>query len=125
MRVVHVDIKQDESGAWIAQVRELPACHTYGRSIRQATERIHEAMQLFDELKDVDVEVEVRLPPSARRALRLAKSARQKVEKITEQAQNATALAIRELANAGVSVRDAAAMLGVSSAQVHQIMQGR
>lgn len=125
MRVVHVDIKKDESGAWIAQVRELPACHTYGRSIRQATERIHEAMQLFDELQDVEIEVEVRLPPSARRALRQAKSARQKVEQITEQAQNATALAIRELANAGVSVRDAAAMLGVSSARVHQIMQGR
>jgi hypothetical protein len=26
--------ERDKSGAWLARVREVPGCHTYGRSIR-------------------------------------------------------------------------------------------
>jgi predicted RNase H-like HicB family nuclease len=42
-----VKIERDESGAWIARVPEVPGCHTYGRSLRQAKHRIREALSLW------------------------------------------------------------------------------
>ena len=37
----------DESGHWIATVPAVKGCHSYGRSIREARERIREALGLF------------------------------------------------------------------------------
>ena len=39
--------ERDESGAWNAYVPEVPGCHTYGRSLRLARERIRETLGLW------------------------------------------------------------------------------
>lgn len=124
---ITVDIRQDETGAWIAQVRELPSCHTYGRSIAQAKERIREAMQLFEEElgRDPEVSFAVKLPRGVKAALRAAQVARERAEREASRASDATAAAVRELTATGVSMRDAADLIGVSSARVHQIVHGR
>lgn len=122
---VTVDIEQDESGAWIAEVRELSSCHTHGRSITQAKERITEAMQLFDELDEADVTYNVKLPAAAKKAVQAAVAIRTKAEKVQAEALKATAAAAEALTRSGVSVRDAAMMLGVSHQRVHQILHER
>lgn len=124
-QVVHVTYEQDESGAWIAEVREQPSCHTHGRSIGQARARIREAMQLFDELDGAEVVDEIKLPAVVKRALKVAKAAREKAEAEAQRAASVTAQAVRALAESGVSVRDAADMLGVSHQRVHQILHSR
>jgi len=37
----------DESGHWIATVPAVKGCHTYGRSIYEAAERVREASGCF------------------------------------------------------------------------------
>lgn len=41
-----VTYERDREGWWVATVKELQGCHTQGRSIAQARERIREAMSL-------------------------------------------------------------------------------
>ena len=59
---------RDPTGVWIASVSKVRGCHTHGRTLDQARERIREALGLFvddaDRAKLVD---QVQLPPSARR----------------------------------------------------------
>ncbi|CAN5754595.1 hypothetical protein BH18ACT17_BH18ACT17_13970 [soil metagenome] len=35
-----VRLTRDESGVWLAKVPSVPGCHTHGRSIEQAMNRI-------------------------------------------------------------------------------------
>ena len=123
-RLVHVTYEQDESGAWIAEVREQRECHTYGRSIAQAKERIREAMQLFDQLDGAEVVDEVVLPAPVKKAVKLAKAARERAAGEAAKANDATTRAVKALAKKGVSVRDAADMLNLSHQRVHQILHG-
>jgi predicted RNase H-like HicB family nuclease len=37
----------DESKWWVASVREVPGCHSQGRTIDQARQRVREALELF------------------------------------------------------------------------------
>jgi predicted RNase H-like HicB family nuclease len=43
-----VEFRPDEDGrVWLAQVSEVPPCHTFGGSPAQALERVREALGLF------------------------------------------------------------------------------
>ena len=68
MKSYRVVYELDESGRWIATVRSIKGCHTYGRSIRQARDRIREALALLvrgaARARLVD---DVRLPAEVRR----------------------------------------------------------
>src|SRR6266508_1170096 len=82
--------ERDESGAWNAHVPEVPGCHTYGRSIRQAARRIREALELWvDDAAQAELVPEIRLPRQAQAAVRRAKAARARVAR--EQREAATA----------------------------------
>ncbi|MCL7414347.1 MAG: type II toxin-antitoxin system HicB family antitoxin [ANME-2 cluster archaeon] len=39
-------IEQDEDGIYVARVPDIPGCHTQGKTVEQAMERIREAMQV-------------------------------------------------------------------------------
>lgn len=41
-----VIIEQDEDGWFVADVPELPGCHTQGKTLEQVRERIKEAIEL-------------------------------------------------------------------------------
>jgi predicted RNase H-like HicB family nuclease len=42
-----VAYERDESGWWVATVRDVRGCHTQGRTVDEARRRIREALGLF------------------------------------------------------------------------------
>jgi predicted RNase H-like HicB family nuclease len=42
-----VTIDREEDGRFIASVPEVPGCHVYGRTRRQAVARAHRALQFY------------------------------------------------------------------------------
>ena len=63
MKKYHVAYERDESGWWVATVREIRGCHTQGRTVGETRRRIREAMQLFvDSLRGVKIVEDIKLP---------------------------------------------------------------
>ena len=46
-RVITYIIEQDEDGFYVADVPELPGCHTQARSLDELEKRIREAVELY------------------------------------------------------------------------------
>ena len=68
---------------------------------------------------------DVRLPPAVRRQIRRVATVRERAEKLRAKAQEATRAAVGQLTGqAGLSVRDAAEMLGISFQRVQQLAGG-
>jgi predicted RNase H-like HicB family nuclease len=62
---------QDESGWWVASVREVRGCHTQGRSVDEARRRLRKAIELFvDDARLSTLIDNVKLPPTASKAIR-------------------------------------------------------
>jgi predicted RNase H-like HicB family nuclease len=119
-----VEIRRDESGAWIARVPEVPGCHTYGRSLRQTKRRIREALALWVDDADVaELLFEVRLPSAIRQTVSASRRAREAAQDAQRQAAEASALAAHDLvSDEGLSVRDAADLLELSHQRVQQLV---
>jgi predicted RNase H-like HicB family nuclease len=49
MKIYNVDCARDESEWWVASIREVPGCHSQGRTIDEARARVREALALFVE----------------------------------------------------------------------------
>lgn len=121
-----VRYERDETGWWVAQVKEAPAAITQGRTIAEARRRIREALALAldddaaaERAKLVD---DVRLPAEARRALQEARAARARLATESKKAQESTAKAVRTLLKSmHLSVRDAGDLIGISPQRVHQL----
>ncbi len=125
-----VRYSRDESGWWVAQVKEAPAAITQGRTISEARRRIREALALVldDDVKAAKAKLvdDVKLPANARRALARAKIARQRLEVDGARAQESTEAAIKQLVKkVGLSVRDAGELLGISHQRVQQLAYER
>ncbi len=122
-----VKYERDETGGWVAQVKEVPAAITQGRTIAEARRRIREALALAlgdderaERAKLVD---DVRLPADVRKALVRAQRARQQLEIDMARVQVSTEVAIRQLVKKlGLSVRDASELLGISHQRVQQLV---
>jgi predicted RNase H-like HicB family nuclease len=121
-----VRYERDETGWWVAQVKEAPAAITQGRTIAEARRRVREALALAldddaaaERAKLVD---DVRLPAEARRALQEARAARARLATESKKAQESTAKAVRTLLKSmHLSVRDAGDLIGISPQRVHQL----
>ena len=122
-----VVIERDESGAWIAHVRGVRGCHTYGRTLDQVRRRIREALSLWVEDADTaELLEEIRLPDEARQAIRRSSAARRRAENGRANAQVATVAAANVLVDRlGLGVRDAGELLGLSHQRVQQLVAGR
>ena len=107
---------------WTVRIPDVPGCHSYGRTIAQARERIREALGLFvDNADDVEIEDDVRLPKSVHRQVQVAKRLREKVANDQREmiaAQRKAVIAVRELK---LGHRDAGQLLGVSFQRIHQL----
>jgi predicted RNase H-like HicB family nuclease len=128
-RAYTVDYERDADGWWVATVRGLRGCHTQGRTIEQARERIREVLALvldddkaaeLAELRDA-----VKLPALARRTVDQQRAARQKADEQAAHATELTREAVRVLTGLGLSARDAGELLGLSRQRVNQIVHGR
>lgn len=123
MSTYDVTYELDEAGWWFTYVPEFQGCHTQGRTLGQARERIREALGLFvDDSDDAELIDHVRLPAQVRRALDAGRSARERAERERERANTAMIRAVRALTkDMQLSVRDAAELLGVSYQRVQQL----
>jgi len=120
--------KDSDSGWWIVTVPEVQGCRTQGRSLAEGRRRIREALALFiDEgaAEKASLVDDIRLPAATRDVLHQASAARAQLDKVQSRAKKATESAARALTRkAGLSVRDAAEMLGVSHQRIQQLAGG-
>lgn len=124
MTVYHVAYERDESGWWVASVRELRGCHTQGRTVDEARRRIRKAMALFVEgARSAKLIDDVKLPAPASKAIRAYAALRKHADREDRRAALAARRAVRILRGGKLkmSARDAARLLGVSHQRVHQL----
>ena len=124
MNVYHVAYQRDESGWWVASVREVRGCHTQGRTVDEARRRIREAMALFvDDAQSAKVVDDVKLPAMAAKAIRAYATLRKRADQEDRRAAIAARRAVRLLQGGKLkmSARDAARVLGISHQRVHQL----
>lgn len=124
MSAYHVTYQRDETGWWVASVREVRGCHTQGRTVDEARRRIREALALFvDDADSVPLVDEVKLPATAAKAIRVYATLRKKADREDQRASAAARRAVRVLRSGKLkmSARDAARLLGLSHQRVHQL----
>lgn len=124
VKTYHVVYARDESGWWVASVRELRGCHTQGRTVDEARRRIVEAMELFtDSARSAKIVDDVKLPTTAVKAIRTYATLRKKADREDRRAALAARRAVRLLREGRLrmSARDAARLLGLSHQRVHQL----
>lgn len=116
-------LELDARGWWVASVREVPGCHTQGRTLRQARIRAREALGLYvADAQKASLDLEIRLPARASRVLAEHRNARVRAEKEIGRAQRATREAVQALTrDLHLGVRDAGELLGLSHQRVQQI----
>jgi predicted RNase H-like HicB family nuclease len=114
-----------EDGWWIVRILEARGVHSNGRTLEEARRRVREALSLDigDGAFSVEFTERITLPPNARRELSRHLTARRRAEDQSQQAMRATKHAARALAKAGLSVRDAGSLLGLTGARVSQILK--
>lgn len=113
-----------EDGWWIVRIQEAHGVHSNGRTLEEARRRIREALSLEigESAFTVDIAEKVTLPAKARHELSRHLSARRRADEQAQRAMTATKEAALALTTAGLSVRDAGALLGLSGARVSQIL---
>jgi predicted RNase H-like HicB family nuclease len=122
-----VRYEQDDAGWWVATIAAIPGCHTQGRTIEQAEERIREALSLFiadSAAAKAELVSDIQLPAPAKRALHQATTKREQAFALAKESQEATRLAARLLTKQGLSLRDVGKLLGVTRQRAHQLVGG-
>jgi hypothetical protein len=92
--------------------------------LEEARRRVREALSLVigDAAFAVEFTEKISLPANARRELSRHRTARRRADDQTQRAMKAAKDAARALAKAGLSVRDAGSLLGLTGARVSQIL---
>ena len=111
-----------DEGVWLVHVKGLDACHSYGRSIRQADARIREALALWLDRQEDELTITPEMPQDLARLATRVSQARYEAERAGTSAQETTMEAVRRLTDMGLSRRDAADLLGISHQRVQQLL---
>jgi len=123
----HATCELDQSGVWLAEVEEIPEVHTYGRTLGKARQYLTDALALWlnesvETLKDRIDYRPAALDPALLNRVHEARAARTIAEGATSAAsQLMTATAHALTADAKLSMRDAAELLGISHQRVQQL----
>ena len=80
-----------ESDAWLVHIDGIEACRTYGRTLRQARERIEEALALWLDREPDDFLLEHRWPKAVNEVAAEVSEARTTAAEATQMASDATA----------------------------------
>jgi predicted RNase H-like HicB family nuclease len=124
-----VTYERDEGGWWIAELQGVAGVNSDGRSVADARRRVREALALAvgdAAAERAELVDKVKLPAAVRRVVDHATSARAQLEQIQDETMKTTAEAAKVLTRkVGLSVRDAADLLGVSHQRIQQLVGAR
>jgi predicted RNase H-like HicB family nuclease len=116
---------RDESGVWVVSVPELRGVVTQARRLDQVRDLAADAIALWlnTQPESIDVELDVRLPKNYATLADRAVALRSQADQVHQQAAAATKqAAIQLVKEVGLTVRDAAEILGVSFQRVQQLV---
>ena len=116
-----------EDGHWLADVPSLEGAHTFARSLPTLDQAVREVVVLADDLPDEAMPVlvlnyeyhtgDASLDVTAQEVRQL----RREADELAAAAATRTGRAVAELVARGLSVRDVAALLGISPQRVSQL----
>jgi predicted RNase H-like HicB family nuclease/predicted XRE-type DNA-binding protein len=112
------------SGAWWAiDVPELPGVYSQTRRLDQVEPMARDAIALFLDVDPttLDIRVETILPSDLRRDVDAVSRLRAEAERLQAESSGAMRRLTHQLLGRGMSVRDAAAILGISHQRVSQL----
>jgi DNA-binding NarL/FixJ family response regulator len=116
-----------EDGHWLADVPSLQGAHTYARSLPTLDQAVREVVVLAADLPDeampdLVLEFEYHTGDASLDATtREVRQLRRRADEIAAEAATRTSEAAVELVARGMSVRDVAALLGISPQRVSQL----
>jgi predicted RNase H-like HicB family nuclease len=111
-----------ESDAWLVHIKGIAGCQTYGRSFRQAEDRIREALALWLDRDPDGLTITPEWPTDLASVASEAARARSAASEAAERATSTMTSAARRLDRMGLSRRDAADILGISHQRVQQLL---
>jgi predicted RNase H-like HicB family nuclease len=116
--------ERDVDGWWVARIPKVRGCHTQGRTIDQARERIREALGLYVKgASKAQLVDEIRLPKTAQSLVKKVAQSRVRAEREQKQLQECTSAAAKILTQTmHIGVRDAGQLLGLSHQRIQQIV---
>lgn len=127
--IFELELDATKGPAWIVTIPSVQGCHSWGRSLVEARRNIREALavSLDDDARDAIaesavLEEDVRLPRMTAAALRRWRSARAATEQVVAKARAKEAAAARGV-TAGLSLRDAGELLGLSQEGVRKVLK--
>lgn len=117
-------LEREKDGQWSVELEEEPRAHTWGMTVDQALTRMREAAALwFNTDEDqIDLIACPVLPKTTGRTVEAARAARAHARDADRLAVEQTRKAAAALTSRGISMRDAAAILGISHQRVHQLL---
>jgi predicted RNase H-like HicB family nuclease len=116
--------RDTESDAWLVHIKGIDGCQTYGRSLRQAEDRIREALALWLDRDADGLTITPEWPSDLASVASEATLARSAASDAAEHAATTLARSAKQLDRMGLSRRDAADILGVSHQRVQQLLAG-
>jgi len=118
-----------EDGHWIgcATLDPKNTAHTQGRTLEVAQNRMREAVEALLEVDPSKFEItdEVKLPAAVRRKVAARSAAEAQARAHAARATKASREATKALLGAGLSLRDAGTILGVSRQRAEQILRAK
>ena len=115
MKTYTARLEREEDGRWSVELEEEPRVHTWGRTVDQALARVREATALWFQVDEASIGLVPRpvLSKADAKAIDQARQARDQARSADLLAMDQTKKAVSALARRGVSMRDAAAILGI------------
>lgn len=112
----------DRPGQWLASIREIPACHTFGRGLAQTRLRIREALVLWEgaRAKSVEIREVLPLPTAAMKVKEQWASLVGQMERLSKVRDEVVA----SMKAAAWSLRDIAEVFDLSHQRVGQVSSG-
>ena len=117
-------LEREKDGRWTVELDEEPRVHTWGKTVDQALARMREASALWFQTEEDQIELVPQpvLPKATGRTVEQARHAREQARDADRFAIEQTRKAAVALTARGISMRDVAAILGISHQRVHQLL---